>query len=117
MDANIHNDAGNCLSSIGETAVPALLPLLTNKDPDVRFYAGQAVRGIVPHLAYLVGSDENETNRCRIVGELAEIGGTDPNLTGALTDALKDKSFLVRSAATNALKRIDAAEASKAGVK
>jgi hypothetical protein len=114
---NVPNDAAVCLAMIGETSVPYLLPLLTNGDPDVRFYASSAARSIVPRLTYLVSSDNNETNRCRMIGELAEIGWPDPDMWKALTNALSDKSFLVRNAATNALKRIDPAAAGKAGVK
>lgn len=117
MDAHVASVAGDCLHMIGEPAVPYLLPLLTNDDPDVRYYAARTARSIAPRLTYLIGSDENETNRCRMIGELAEIGWTDPEVEATLTNALSDKSISVRRAATNALERLDAAEARTAGAK
>jgi HEAT repeat protein len=133
-DPNLAYVAEACLASIGPPAVPELLPLLTNEDRAVRDRAASTVASIVPRLTYLLKTDANESNRCRIVVELAEIkirrnvtALTDQTVAtngqrvteefeGALTNSLTDKSLLVRSAATNALKRTDAA-ASEAGVK
>jgi HEAT repeat protein len=135
QDPSIAYVAEACLASIGPPAVPELLPLLTNQDRAVSDRAATVVASIVPRLTYLLKTDANETNRWQMVVELAEIK-TRGNVTaltdqtvatngqrvteefeGALTNALKDTSFLVRSAATNALKRIDSEAASEAGVK
>jgi len=102
-EGDMAQDAGNCLSFIGPASVPGLLPLATNKNPAVEFFATGALDTIAPRLAYLLGTDENETNRRRYAFELAEIGSGDSHVTNALANALTDKSLLVRRAATNAL--------------
>jgi hypothetical protein len=117
MEADVAQNAGNCLTFIGPAAVPDLLPLLTNRDEDVRHYAAYPLSSIAFRLAYLVGTDQNETNRQQYVFELAAIGSKDLDVAKALANALKDKSLLVRSAATNALMKINPEAAAKAGVK
>jgi hypothetical protein len=134
LEVNTANTAANCLIMIGSAAVPELLALFTNEDREVSRVAADAVTAMVPQLAYLLKTDENETNRLRLVIELAEIrknksiclsaeasknngGGIYWGISEALTNALNDKSLFVRSAATNALKTIDAEAAAKAEIK
>jgi hypothetical protein len=78
------------LGSVGKPAVPQLLSLLNNSDPDIRRTAVRALHS----------TKSNDENTIR-----------------ALTAHLNDSDKSVREAITNALKQIDPEAASKAGVK
>jgi len=116
-EANVAQSAAECLASIGPVAIPKLLPLLTNCDADLSRRAAGALKRMVPHLTYLLRKDLDETNRLQMAIYLGEIGINDLGASEALTDGLNDKSLLVRSAATNALKKLNPEAAAKAGIK
>ena len=97
--------------------MPDLLPVLIGTNEGARSYAAGALHSLVPRISYLLGKDENETNRWQMAVYLGQIGIRGLDASEALTNALNDKSLLVRSAATNTLKTIDAEAAAKLGIK
>ena len=121
---------------IGLSRRQSIVRIHFRRAADYHYAAAEGLSLIIPALTNRLSVDENETNRWQIVAELEDAGihvqemrrdifgehlpsarrvfllDDVEDITElcrkALTDALSDKALEVRSAATNALKRIDA---------
>jgi HEAT repeat protein len=98
------------LITIGEPAVPALVALLSDPEPEARRVAastlwgmGIKARGAVPQLAAAL-SDTDPEVRGRAAMALGVIGPEAREAVPALIRALRDRDVNVRLASINALK-------------
>ncbi len=103
--------AANGLGLIGDKrALPHIIPMLNDKDPDVRIRALYATVSLespqaVTILIKAVSADENENvraNAARLLG-----GFPEENVEKALTKSLKDKNPRVQETAKYSLARIE----------
>jgi HEAT repeat protein len=97
------------LVKIGEPAVPAVLPLLTDPDPRIRRTAATTLwgleaksRGAVSHLAKAL-SDEDASVRASVAMALSAIGPEAENAVPALIRTLHDRDSNVQLWAVKAL--------------
>jgi HEAT repeat protein len=108
---------------LGPAAVPDLIELLQDQDPDVRAHAavalnwvGPGARDAVPALVRAL-QDEGHSVREGAAFALLRIGPGAKDAIPALVKALQDKDSEVRRIAAMALQEIDPHAAQEAGVK
>ena len=106
------------------SAIQKHLSHLRPHNPDNRLRAaellgqmGPMAKPAAPALLRMLKEDEKSAVGVYAAWALGRIGRGDIVVTAALAEALKDKRYLVRQAATNALLRIDPEAAAKAGIK
>ena len=104
-----------------DAAVKMVVPLLTDKESAIKFYAARALGDLgVPSPAAIRAlseavKDADWNVRYFAIDALGRIG--DKTAVAAVTEALGDKDSTVRAAATNTLQRLDPEAAARAGVK
>jgi HEAT repeat protein len=112
--------------SDAEPAVPALTQLLKDPLGVIRTYAAKSLMKIDSQAAAKAGwrmlvleslGDANPGIRFSAANGLGDFGAEVRDAVPALVRLLGDPEWIVRQAATNALKQIDPVAAAKAGVK
>ena len=122
--------AVRALGNIGpgaESAVPTLIKCLDDPEWGMRFYSAQALEQVgkkpemvVPVLIQKLDESHRATNTFQSIMSVLEAYKDYPLTKTAvprLIEFLTDSDYFCRSAATNALEKIDPAAGAKAGVK
>ena len=108
------------LGSIGGpdgSAIAAVTESLNDKDPMVRYNAAHALMAMDPQTAEPSTGDLFPNIRIEVAIALGELGKDAQPAVPALTALLRDTNRVIRTFATNAMRRIDPNAAAKAGVK
>jgi len=112
-------DALGAIGSEAREAVPTLIRCLKDKDATTRTAAANVLTQIgfeaVPLLAQVLAGDDAHF-RCDVAFVLSQIGPKAQAAIPALLHALKDEDDRIQAAAAKALKAVDPATATKAGV-
>jgi HEAT repeat protein len=107
-DADVRREARQALIEIGSPSAMAVAPLLKEKDPLVRFRAagvlaqlGPAAREALSELLQAMDDHDNDV-RYRATWAMRHFGD-DPRVVGALSAALLDRVYWIRSEAAEVL--------------